>query len=75
MKSNPVCPECGSESIARIQWGRPIWTEELKRDLEEGRAVLGGCCISEESRDWECRECGHRFGDKIAPSQVRPTSR
>ena len=31
MASKPTYPECGSESIARIQWGRPIWTEELKR--------------------------------------------
>lgn len=71
MKSELVCPKCGSRNIARIQWGMPVWTEELERDLKEGRVVLGGCGISDESRDWECRECGHRFGEGIAVQAKR----
>lgn len=75
MISNPVCPECGSDNIARIQWGLPAWSEELERDLEEGRVVLGGCCISDESRDWECRACGRKFGDRIAIQTKRLLNR
>ena len=71
MKSDPVCPECGSDKIARIQWGRPLWSEELERDLKEGNVVLGGCCISDGSRDWECRNCGYRFGEKIVAQMNR----
>ncbi len=66
MKNDLECPKCGSKRIARILWGMPAFTEELERDLEEGRIVLGGCCISEDSRDWECRDCGCRFGENIA---------
>lgn len=34
--------------------------------LSSSSSCSGGCGISEESRDWECRECGHRFGEGIA---------
>ena len=33
-------------------------TGELKRDLAEGRVVLGGCCVSEHDPAWQCVECG-----------------
>ena len=58
-----VCPNCGSKSIARIQWGRPAWSEDLRRKLEAGSVVLGGCSVSVESRRWRCRSCRYEFGD------------
>lgn len=75
MKDRLKCPQCGSDCIARIQWGLPAWTEELRRRLKDGRMVLGGCCISDESRDWECRECGYRFGDRIVVQTRRLLNR
>lgn len=58
-----ICPNCGSNRIARIQWGRPSWNEALRQKLKEGSVVLGGCSVSVDSRRWRCRSCRHEFGD------------
>jgi len=52
------CPRCGSARIARIQYGLPRFSPELRRDIEAGRAVLGGCMISGDDPSWVCRDCG-----------------
>lgn len=57
------CPLCGSRAIARIQWGRPTYTEKLRAELDAGTAVLGGCMMAYDSTRWRCRSCGHEFGD------------
>lgn len=58
----PECPKCGSKDIAEILWGMPVYDEKLIHDLEEGRIVLGGCCITGEDPDWHCNDCGYEFG-------------
>lgn len=60
--TNLECPECGSKNIAEILWGMPALDEELERNLDEGRIVLGGCCITDENTDWRCNDCGCEFG-------------
>ncbi len=40
-----VCPRCGSRHVAQILHGMPAFTEELQRELAEGKVVLGGCDI------------------------------
>lgn len=62
-QERPICPFCGSEHIARIQWGRPIWNSELERKLRKKEVVLGGCMISADCKKWECNDCGKRFGE------------
>ncbi len=37
----------------------------LREELDSGRAVLGGCVISEESKDRQCLDCGHEWGTKM----------
>lgn len=59
---DPKCPECGSENIAEILWGEPAFSKELEHDLETGRIVLGGCCITGEDPEWHCNDCGCEFG-------------
>jgi hypothetical protein len=46
-----------------ILYGLPTAGEELQRDLDEGRIVLGGCCVFEDSRQWQCLACRHEWGD------------
>jgi ribosomal protein L37AE/L43A len=59
----PVCPSCQSESVAIISYGLPAaGCESLWREVSAGRTVLGGCCVTEASPVWHCRECGHRWG-------------
>ena len=55
-------PRCKSDNVARIQWGLPAFTEELERGLESGRVILGGCCISPDSPELHCNDCGAEFG-------------
>ncbi len=40
-----VCPRCGSRHVAQILHGMPAFTEELQRELAEGKVVLDGCDI------------------------------
>ncbi len=58
------CPRCLSKDIATIQYGMPV---EMPEQVELGKVVLGGCCISEQSPKWQCQRCGYEFG-KYMPS-------
>ena len=51
------CPECGSERIAKILYGMPAFSDELKKQIYEGQIVLGGCCITEDDPVWRCVDC------------------
>lgn len=52
------CPRCGAKTVARILWGFPYLTEALEKDMEAGRVVLGGCCVSDDDPTWSCTTCG-----------------
>ena len=56
------CPACGSPRVASILYGLPHFTPELERELDERRTVLGGCVVFEDSPQWECVACNHRWG-------------
>jgi len=58
------CPECGSGDIVPILYGMP--GPEMASEVEEGRAVMGGCVIDEDAPMWLCRECNHKFG-RVGP--------
>lgn len=61
-KSRPKqCPACGSKSIARIQYGLPVYSEELQKQLDSGAVVLGGCCVTGEDPRWHCNACENRW--------------
>lgn len=51
------CPKCGSEEIARIQYGYPARMPD-----EDDWVELGGCCVGPDSPGMACRACGHDFG-------------
>ena len=40
-----ACPRCGSPRIAEILYGLVRPDEELTRELEAKRVVLGGCFV------------------------------
>jgi transposase-like protein len=56
------CPRCGSERIARILYGMPALSEELRLELETRRAVLGGCAVAGNDPRWRCTACGYEMG-------------
>jgi hypothetical protein len=65
MTSKPDrCPECGSEKVASILYGLPMFDEELERRLNAGEVVLGGCCVLGDDPLWQCMECRHSWGKR-----------
>jgi hypothetical protein len=57
-----ACPACGGPRVASILYGLPAFSPELDRELNEGRVVLGGCCVSGDDPKWQCADCHHRWG-------------
>ena len=51
------CPKCGSTKIATFLYGMPAFSDQLQKDLDEGKIVLGGCCISDDDPTWQCTAC------------------
>jgi hypothetical protein len=45
-KTQIKCLHCGSTNTARYIYGYPLYDEEMQKRLDEGKWVLGGCCIS-----------------------------
>ena len=53
------CKNCGSNRIADILFGLPAFTPELKAQLDNGKIVLGGCCLpGPDGLVWMCADCG-----------------
>jgi hypothetical protein len=59
------CPSCGSTRIADIMYGLPAFDQKMQRDIEEGKIVLGGCCIAPDSPVWKCLDCGLDMGSDL----------
>ena len=55
------CPTCGSHKIATYLYGMPHYSAELKKALDEGSVVLGGCEIGASMPFWVCLECRADF--------------
>ena len=55
----PRCPKCDSAKTVPIVYGMPSY--EAFKKQEEGRLVLGGCVIEDDSPDRHCKKCGHEF--------------
>jgi hypothetical protein len=56
-----VCPACGAISISRILYGYPLFSQEIRAEIDAGRAELGGCFVGPDQADRRCRACGARF--------------
>ena len=70
-KAQIKCPYCGSKNTARYIYGYPSFNKEMQENLENGKWVLGGCClrcveVNGQSVDImpprRCNECGKDFG-------------
>ena len=60
-KKKLICPKCKSENIAEILYGLPAFDDELEKDLESGKIVLGGCYIGSQNPHFHCNDCGGEF--------------
>lgn len=54
----PACSNCGSTRVAWVLQGMPNFGDPgLRRLLDEGRILLGGCCFG---NCWVCHDCAER---------------
>ena len=53
------CQICHHTTVVEIVYGDP--TAETYQLSEEGKLVLGGCVILDNSPDWECVQCKTRY--------------
>lgn len=60
------CPACGSVRVAEVIYGMPAFTPELEADLEAGRSILGGGCVSSDDPRWRCLDCQAPLFDREA---------
>ena len=63
-KLSKACPACKSRNIAEIFYGYPAQysDDKFRRDIEEGRIVLAGCCVPSDAPGQMCHDCGHEWG-------------
>ena len=66
------CPKCGCARAASIRYGFPEFSPEVERDLEAGKVVLGGCCVSDRDPAWKCVECDERIYREADARPVPP---
>ncbi|MAT39427.1 MAG: hypothetical protein CL946_07460 [Ectothiorhodospiraceae bacterium] len=63
-KKKHPCPRCGSTKTIPIKYGMPSPALALK--ASEGKLILGGCCILNDSPDTHCTECEYEWlGDPV----------
>ena len=48
------CPKCGSDRVAPILYGLPVFDEDLKRKIESEEIYLGGCCVGNADPQFHC---------------------
>jgi hypothetical protein len=66
-KKPEICPVCGSKRIAAYLYGLPMLSDELDKEISEGKIVLGSCCITDDDPYFRCLECGADFYLMINP--------
>lgn len=59
MKHDKKCPNCKSNNVIPIIYGRP--DRELSKAVQSKRAIMGGCVWGPDSSLWACQKCNYRF--------------
>ncbi|MDR1941322.1 MAG: hypothetical protein LBQ47_03260 [Endomicrobium sp.] len=55
-----ICPKCNSQNTAYILYGLPIMSGKLRKQIDKGTLVLGGCCVTDNATH-HCNDCTHNF--------------
>lgn len=60
-----ICPNCKNE-LSEILYGLVnLEDDELKKEIEEKKIILGGCIIYENSPKYYCRFCYHYYSKDL----------
>ncbi|MEA4826901.1 MAG: hypothetical protein VB130_09740 [Clostridium sp.] len=57
-----VCPQCGSKKYLEIVYGYP--GPGLLEEVEQGKIIFGGCCVSDEAPEYACSDCNKQWSKK-----------
>ena len=57
VKKPNKCPKCGSNKIAEIPYGLPVFSPGLEKKINENQITLGGCCVYGDDPTWKCIDC------------------
>lgn len=57
----PCCPKCGKSKVSIILYGLPAYSEEMQKDIDEGRIFLAGCMVEDSIPKYICRWCKTKF--------------
>ena len=58
----PKCPKCGSKNIGIYIYGLLLFSDELLKEVDSGKIILGGCCIMDDAPKYHCNACNEDFG-------------
>ena len=56
------CVKCGGHNTAEYLYGLPYMSEELEKNIADGKVKLGGCEVSDFDSKYHCNECDIDFG-------------
>lgn len=43
-------------------YGLPVFSDELLKEVDSGKIILGGCIIMEGAPKYHCNDCNEDFG-------------
>ncbi len=55
------CPWCGSEKIALLLSGMPVFIPELENALDSGGVAIGSIKNGHDEPAWQCTDCCAQF--------------
>jgi hypothetical protein len=62
------CPKCSSsKGVIKIVYGMPA--PDIVDKAEDGKIMLGGCCVTDDDPDWHCKECHHEWSDSFSKKE------
>lgn len=66
VKRKPIkCPYCGFRPVGTILRGLPAFDEEMEKDIDSGKIIIGGCVVTLNQPQWACKNCGAEFRKEI----------
>ena len=63
-----ICPECQSETVVPIVYGKP--GPELRDRADRREVKLGGCIVMPDAANRFCFDCNTRWLDNTDPSYL-----
>jgi len=60
-----ICPNCKGTNTVRWIYGLPSaeFLKEFEKKENQGKYLLGGCCVSKEDPEFFCNDCAHEWGE------------